>query len=66
MHFSKMLSQEKSSQDEKVSFIKGNELKLTQFELLSFFIFKNVRMIKKMELKICLFIILRRKLNKLL
>ena len=32
----------KSTQDEKVRFIKGNESKLIQVELLSFFIFKNV------------------------
>ena len=39
----KELSRVKSTQDEKdVRLIKGNELKLTQAELHSFFIFKSV------------------------
>ena len=42
MHFFKSLNSEKSSQDEKERFIKGNEFKVTQFELLSIFIFKSV------------------------
>ena len=37
MHHFKSFSRIKSTQDEKVHSIKGNELKLTQFELLSFF-----------------------------
>ena len=41
MHFLKSFNREKSTQDEKVHFIKGNELKLTQVELSSFF-FKSV------------------------
>ena len=40
--FFKSLSREKSTQHEKVRFIKRNKLKLTQVELLSFLIFKNV------------------------
>ena len=40
--FFKLLSREKSIQDEKVRFIKGNELKLTQVELFLFFFFKRV------------------------
>ena len=36
----KSYSREKSTQDENVRFIKGEELKLTQDELLSFFLFK--------------------------
>ena len=40
--FLKSLTQEKLIQEMKVRFIKGNELKLTQVELLSFFIFKSV------------------------
>ena len=38
----KTISREKSTQDAKMSFFLGNELKLTQVELLSFFYFKNV------------------------
>ena len=37
MHVFKLLIQEKSTQDEKVHFIKRNELKVTQTELLTFF-----------------------------
>ena len=37
----------KSIQDKKMHFIKGDELKLTQIELLSFFIFKCVVFKKK-------------------
>ena len=36
-----MFSQEKLTQDEKVRFVKGDDLKVTQVELLSFFIFKS-------------------------
>ena len=39
MHHFKLFNQVKSTQDEKGRFIKGNELKLTQAELLSFFFF---------------------------
>ena len=42
MHFLKLFSREKSTQDKKVRLIKGNELKSTQVELLSFFLFKGV------------------------
>ena len=42
MHLFKSLSREKSTQDEKMRFIKGNESKLTQIEIISFFIFKSV------------------------
>ena len=38
MHFLKTFSREKSTQDEKLRFSKENELKVTQVELLSFFI----------------------------
>ena len=38
----KSFIQVKSTQEEKVHFIKGNELKLTQVQLLSFF-FKSVQ-----------------------
>ena len=38
-HFFKTRSQEISAEDEKVRFIKKHELKVTQVELLSFFIF---------------------------
>ena len=41
MHYFKSLSRVKSTQDVKMSFNQGNELKLTQVELLSFFYFKN-------------------------
>ena len=40
--FFKSLGLEKPTQDEKVRFIKGNVLKITHVELLSFFIFKSV------------------------
>ena len=36
MHYFKSFSLVKSTQDEKACFIKGNELKLTQVELLFF------------------------------
>ena len=42
MHFIKSRSREKLTQDEKVYFFKGNELKITHVELLPFFIFKCV------------------------
>ena len=42
MHFFKPFRPEKSIQSEKVRFIKGNELRLTQVELFSVFIFKSV------------------------
>ena len=48
--FFNSLSREKSTQDEKVHFIKGNKLKLTQVELLSFFIFKSVKITVLFEL----------------
>ena len=35
-------SRAKSTENEMVRFIQGNELRLTQVELLSFFYFKNV------------------------
>ena len=41
-HLLKSFSRENLTQDEKAHFIKGNELKVNQFELLSFFIFKSV------------------------
>ena len=47
MHFLNLLSQEKSTLDEKVHFKKGKELKLTQVELLSFFIFKSFHDLKQ-------------------
>ena len=40
--FFKSLGLEKPTQDEKVRFIKGNVLKITHVELLSFSIFKSV------------------------
>ena len=43
MHHFKSFSRIKPTQDEKVRFIKRNELKLIQVELLSFFIFKSVK-----------------------
>ena len=42
VHCFSLFSRVKSTQDETVSFIKGNELKLTQVELLSFLFFKRV------------------------
>ena len=42
VHFKKLFSRVKSTSEEKMEFIKGNELKLTQTELLSSFIFKSV------------------------
>ena len=42
LHFLYSFSREKLTQDEKVYFTKGNELKITQVELLSFFIFKSI------------------------
>ena len=42
VHHFKLLSQVKSIQDEKVRLNKGNELKLTQDELHSFFLFLRV------------------------
>ena len=42
IHFFKCFNRKKSTQDEKVGFIKENELKLSQVELLSFFDFKSV------------------------
>ena len=38
----KLFSRVKSTQDEKVHFIKGIELKLIEMELLLFFYFKNI------------------------
>ena len=49
MHFFKWFSRQKSTEDEKVRFIKGNELKVTQVELLSFFIFKSVALEKLLQ-----------------
>ena len=46
MHHFKYFSRVKSTQDKKVRFIRGNELKLTQVDLLSFFIFKNVNIVQ--------------------
>ena len=37
VYFFKSFSREKSTQDERVRFIKGNQLKVTQVKLLSFF-----------------------------
>ena len=45
--FFKSLSREKSTQDEKVRFIKRNELKENQVELHSFFIFKSENELEK-------------------
>ena len=42
MHLFKSFSRVKPTQDNKVRFIKGIELNLTQVELFSFFIFKSV------------------------
>ena len=42
MYYFKTLSQVKSTQDEKVRFVKRNELKLIQVLLLSFVNFKSV------------------------
>ena len=42
VQFFKSLIREKSTLDEKMRFIKGNELKLNHTKLLSFFIFKSV------------------------
>ena len=39
MHFLKFFIREKSTQNEKVRFIKENDLKVSQIQLLSFFIF---------------------------
>ena len=47
VHFLNLLSREKSTLDEKVHFKKGKELKLTQVELLSFFIFKSFHDLKQ-------------------
>ena len=41
MHFFKSLSREKLNEDEEMHFIEGNELKLTQVQLFSVFVFKN-------------------------
>ena len=41
VHYFKSFIREKSTQDKNVRFIKGNELKLTQVELLSFFFFSE-------------------------
>ena len=41
MHHIKSFTRVKSTQNEKVRFIKGNESKLTQVELLSFYFFLN-------------------------
>ena len=43
MYFWKSLSRETSAQDEKVRLVTGNDLKITQVELLSFLIFKSVQ-----------------------
>ena len=42
MHLLKPLIREKPTHDDKVCFIKGNELKLIQVALLLFFIFKSI------------------------
>ena len=42
VHYFKLFNRVQSTQDEKARFIKGNELKLTQIELFSFFFFKRV------------------------
>ena len=42
MHYLKSFSRVKSTLVIKIRFNKGNELKLIQVELVSFFIFKNV------------------------
>ena len=49
MHYFKSFSRVKSTQDEKARFIKGNELKLTQVELLSFLFFKRMRKYERMS-----------------
>ena len=51
-HHFKSFSRVKSTQDEKVRLIKGNELKLTQDELLSFFFFKRVYPVPIRTLKV--------------
>ena len=42
VHYFKSFNREQSTQDKKARFIKGNELKLSQAELFSFFFFKRV------------------------
>ena len=59
MHHFKKFSGVKSTQDEKVCVIQGNQLKLTQVELISFFYFKNefvlhVNCVTKVYVKISL------------
>ena len=49
MHFLKFFCREKSTQDEKARFIKGNDLDLTQAELFSFFFFKRVRTFSEID-----------------
>ena len=44
MHYFKLFIRVKSTQDEKMRFFLGNQLKLTQVELLSFFYFKSVQL----------------------
>ena len=42
MHFLKSFSRQKSTQDGNMRFTKGNELKITQDEVMLFFMFKIV------------------------
>ena len=46
VHYFKLFSRVKSTQNEKVRFTKGNELKVTQIELYPFFIFNRVQSVK--------------------
>ena len=52
VHYFKSFSRVKSTEDEKVHFFWGKELKLTQIELFSFFHFKNVNGEQTENLKI--------------
>ena len=45
MHIFKLFCRENSTQDEKVHFIKGNELRVTQIELLSLYIFTSLLLV---------------------
>ena len=49
VHYSKSFSRVKSTQDEKVRFIKGIELKLTQFELLSLIFLREFNVIRNVS-----------------
>ena len=56
MNCFKSFSEVKSTQEERVRFIKGNDLKETQIELLSFFVFELIPLIKLQKFQVYFFL----------